>query len=101
MPAKNRLVVKSLKQNQQSIILKSGASYFWGSNGAVSAMNKASCFDKRKKTTLTIAAIAGKNAAGLPKTHTPKKKEIVTTPKKDSASKRTDASKVSSSPKKS
>jgi hypothetical protein len=50
MPAKNRLAVKSLKQNQLSIILKSGVSYFWGSNGVVSTVSKASGFDKRKKT---------------------------------------------------
>jgi len=73
-----------------------------GSNGIVSAVSKASGFDKRKKTTLKIAGITGKTAAGLLKTHTPKKKETTTTPKKDSVSKKkTDTSKVSSFPKKS
>jgi len=58
-------------------------------------------FKTEKETILTIDAISGKTAAGLPQTPTPKKKENATTPKKESASQKTDASKVSSSPKKS
>jgi hypothetical protein len=56
-------------------------------------------FKTEKETTLTIDAITGKTATGLPQTP-PKKKDNATTPKKDSTSKKTDTPKVSSSPKK-
>jgi hypothetical protein len=57
-------------------------------------------FKTEKETTLTIDAITGKTATGLPQTPTPKKKENSTTPKKESTSKKTDTPKVSSSQKK-
>ena len=57
-------------------------------------------FKTEKETTLTIDAITGKTAKGLPQTPTLKEKEKATTPKKESPSKKTDTRKVSSSPKK-
>ncbi len=47
-------------------------------------------FKTEKETTLTIDAITGKTAKGLPQTPTLKKKEKATTPKKESTSKKTD-----------